>query len=144
MDALRVFMDRCGNPGHTGGVCHGQIGAGLQRQLAADFNLAALMGHECAVGHVDDANAVYFSDIRDDPLLHVVIACRDGHVPDNAVVPEADDVDGADVAARFADGGGDPAEHAGFVGDFQTDQYAVAEPGCLHHKRNLLMALSSP
>jgi hypothetical protein len=68
------------------------------------------MHEEDAVGDVDDLDAVHGAGGPDDLLPVLGRAGVDGDVADDLVAADADDVDGADVAAGPPDGDGQLAE----------------------------------
>src|SRR4029077_5283158 len=114
-------------------VGHGQVVAVLHRNLALDLDLPAEVHEEGPVGHVDDTHAGDRADAVDDLLAMAVVAGLEGDVAGHRALADLDQVDGADVAAGFADPGRGLPQHAGRGLDLQPHGLAVARAGSVDH-----------
>ena len=114
---VAVLRDRAADARDAGRVGHREVVAGAQRLLVALLDLAAEVHQERAVGAVDDLRALDGVDRVGDRAPVLLVGGVDDDVAQQVLALERDQVDGADRAARVADRGRDPAEHARAVRD---------------------------
>src|SRR3989441_2325300 len=115
-------------------VGHGEVVTGLDAHLAPDLDLPAQVHEERPVRHVDDLHPLHRTDRVDDLLAVRLVARLEGDVARDRGLADDDQVDGADIAAGFADRRGDPTEHPGLVHDLEPDREAVAIAWSLHSR----------
>src|ERR1041384_2536942 len=114
-------MDGFANSSYTGRVSHRQIRACFQRHLGNDFDLAAQVHQEGAIGNVQHFDAVNVVKSGDNLVFMFAGKCVDGDVAHNVIARDADNINRADVSTGAADGGGDFAESAGARREFYAD-----------------------
>src|SRR6185312_8738312 len=106
-------MNRVAHACDTGRVSHGQISARLQRHLGNDFDLPTDVHKESAIGNLQHLDAVDVFDGVDNRVFVFAGDGVNGDVADDVVATDADDIDGANVAAGFANRRGNFTEGAG-------------------------------
>src|SRR3989454_2760315 len=131
---LGVLVDGHADPRHTRRVGNGEVVTGLDAHLAPDLDLPAQVHEERTVRHVDDLHPLHRTDRVDDLLAVRLVARLEGDVARDRGLADDDQVDGADIAAGFADRRGDPTEHPGLVHDLEPDREAVASAWSLHSR----------
>src|SRR3989441_148937 len=129
---LSVVADRQADAGDPGRVRHREVVTRADRDLVAYLDLPAEVHQEGPVGDVPDADARDVTEPAHDLLGVNAVARLDGDVAQGPLTRGLDEVDRADIPARFADGGRDAAQHARAVGDLQADREAVGGTRCLH------------
>src|SRR5207245_10097201 len=102
------------------------IVAGLDRDLSLHLDLAAEVHEERAIRDVDDANTTDGPDLFHDLLDMTLVTRLDAEIAGDRRLADLDEVDGADVTARLADGRRHLAEHAWLVVDLDGYRGAVA------------------
>src|SRR4029079_7725407 len=115
---FRIRVDGFAHARHAGRVGHRQIGAGLQRHLGDDFDLAAKVHEESAIGNLQDLDAIDGFDRVDDLVFMFAGNGVDGDVANDVVPANTHDIDSPDVASGLTDGGGDFAKGSGARGEF--------------------------
>ncbi len=100
------------------------------------------MHQEGAVGDVHHRDVRHVAQTLHHRLAVGLVRGLEGDVARHLPGRHLHHVDGADVAAGLADGGGDPAEHAGLVGETDADGQAVAGDGRVPAHDGLLAGLS--
>src|SRR3972149_5342475 len=96
-------------------------------------------GEEGAVRDVDDLDPGDRAQAIDDLRAGLVSAGLEGDIPRDGIPPHLDQVDGPDVAAGLADGGGDFPEHPRAVHDIEPYGHAIAGTGGADHGAVLLL-----
>ena len=142
VDLLRVVVDGHADARHPRGVGHREVVACLDRHPAVDLDLAAQVHEEGAVGDVHHRDVRHLAQSLDHRQAVRLVGGLEGDVAGHLLLGHLHHVDGPDVAARLADGGGDAAEHAGLVGETDADGQAVAGDGRVTAHDGLLAGLS--
>ena len=106
---LGVLVDRRGHARDARRIGHREVVAGLDRDLADDLDLAALVHQERAVGDAGDRDALERPHRVDDALAVGGVDARHGDVARDAALVDADEVDRAEDRAL----GADRARHRG-------------------------------
>src|SRR5207247_1022419 len=109
---LSVVAGRQADAGDPGRVRHREVVTRADRDLVAYLDLPAEVHQEGPVGDVPDADARDVTEPAHDLLGVNAVARLDGDVAQGPLTRGLDEVDRADIPARFADGGRDAAQHA--------------------------------
>ena len=117
-------------------VGHREVVARLQRQLADDLDLAALVHEEGAVGDAVDLHALELAHRAHDGLGVVAVGARDRDVAHDLVGLDAHEVDRAQHRVRVGDGVGHARERGAVLRHAQPHREAVGRrrlkaPRCL-------------
>src|SRR5207244_3908751 len=130
---LRILMDGHAHARDDRRVGHREIVAGLDRDLSLHLDLAAEVHEERAIRDVDDANTTDGPDLFHDLLGMTLVTRLDAEIAGDRRLADLDEVDGADVTARLADGRRHLAEHAWLVVDLEAYRDAVTRARSVDH-----------
>src|SRR5262249_23142876 len=109
-----------------GRVDHAQVVATFDGEAAVDLDLAPEVHQEGAIGDVQHVHPFERADTADDGVGVRLVARGDGEVAHHLAAADANDIDGADVAALLADRGGQTSEGARTVARLGAQDEAVA------------------
>src|SRR5262249_29217084 len=130
---LRILMDGHAHARDARRVGHREIVAGLDGDLSVHLDLAAEVHEERAVRNVDDANTTDGPDLFHDLLGMPLVTRLDAEIGGYRGPADLEEVDGADVTARLADGRRDLAQHARLVLDLEAHGDAVTRARSVDH-----------
>src|SRR3989454_881305 len=130
---LGILVDGHADAGHTRCVRHREIVAGLDRDLAPHLDLPAEVHPERAVGDIDDAGTRHGPDLLHDLLGVAFIARLEAEIACDGRFADFDEIDGADVTARLADGRRHLAQHSWLVLDLEAHGHAITRARSVDH-----------
>jgi hypothetical protein len=116
------LADGHADPGHTRGVRHGQFVAVAKRDFRVDFDLAAEVEQEGAVGDFADVDPVQFFQGVDDLVGVGGVGGVTGEVDQHPGRVGIDHVQGGDDGVGLAHARGKPADGRGVSGDGDADR----------------------
>jgi hypothetical protein len=126
-DLARLVGDGAADAGDARGVGERQVVAVLEGHLALHGQLAAQMGQEDPVAHVEDLDTAEGGHSLHHSLAMPLVLDADGDVAHEERTLGPDDIDRADIAAYLTDARGEPAEHAGAVLDLAAHGQGVGD-----------------